>query len=110
MTFSEQICQEINRKFYFDDFVLTNLFYTKDGIKMEICDGLAIANIMTILIAAMYFKLLILLIFCLRFYINKLTQYICAADFLHINGARKAYILSRAPTELNKLVAKQRIK
>lgn len=40
MTFSEQICQEINRKFYFDDFVLTNLFYTKDGIKMEICDGL----------------------------------------------------------------------
>ena len=40
MTCSEQICQEINRKFYFDDFVLTNLFYTKDGIKMEICDGL----------------------------------------------------------------------
>ena len=40
MTLSEQICQEINRKFYFDDFVLTNLFYTKDGVKMEICDGL----------------------------------------------------------------------
>lgn len=40
MTLSEQICQDINRKFYFDDFVLTNLYYTKDGVKMEICDGL----------------------------------------------------------------------
>lgn len=40
MTLSEQICQDINRKFYFDDFVLTNLFYVKDGVKMEICDGL----------------------------------------------------------------------
>lgn len=40
MTFSEKICQEINRKFYFDDFVLTNLFYKRDGVKMEICDGL----------------------------------------------------------------------
>lgn len=40
MTLSEQICLEINRKFYFDDFVLTNLFYYKNGNKMEICDGL----------------------------------------------------------------------
>jgi len=40
MTLSEKICQDINRKFYFDDFVLTNLYYVKDGIKMEICDGL----------------------------------------------------------------------
>ena len=40
MTLSEQICQDINRKFYFDDFVLTNLYYTKAGVKMEICDGL----------------------------------------------------------------------
>ena len=40
MTLSEKICQDINRKFYFDDFVLTNLYYMKDGIKMEICDGL----------------------------------------------------------------------
>lgn len=40
MTLSEKICQDLNRKFYFDDFVLTNLFYVKDGVKMEICDGL----------------------------------------------------------------------
>ena len=40
MTLSEKICQDINRKFYFDDFVLNNLYYWKDGIKMEICDGL----------------------------------------------------------------------
>ena len=40
MKLSEQICQQINRKFYFDDFVLTNLFYNKNGVKMEICDGL----------------------------------------------------------------------
>lgn len=40
MTLSEQLCQDINRKFYFDDFVLTNLFYIKNGVKMEICDGL----------------------------------------------------------------------
>ena len=40
MTLSEQLCQDINRKFYFDDFVLTNLFYTKNGVKIEICDGL----------------------------------------------------------------------
>lgn len=40
MTLSEKICQDLNRKFYFDDFVLTNLYYMKDGIRMEICDGL----------------------------------------------------------------------
>lgn len=40
MTLSEKICQNINRKFYFDDFVLTNLYYMRDGVKMEICDGL----------------------------------------------------------------------
>ena len=40
MTLSEQICQDLNRKFYFDDFVLNNLFYYKNGIKTEICDGL----------------------------------------------------------------------
>lgn len=40
MTLSEKICQDINRKFYFDDFVLTNLYYIKNDIKMEICDGL----------------------------------------------------------------------
>lgn len=40
MTLSEKICQDLNRKFYFDDFVLTRLFYYENKVEMEICDGL----------------------------------------------------------------------
>ncbi len=40
MTLSEKICLELNRKFFLDDFVLSNLYYLNNGVQNEICDGL----------------------------------------------------------------------